>query len=92
MFGGTYVGVCAVDDSSVVVSDYDTSQVFRFNITTGDVMWTCKDVSGPLSVTCYGRRYVLVANLIYSVSLFLLLYPHIFSTYIFFSNGYKLIL
>ena len=51
----------AVNDSSVVVSDRLSSLVFRFNITTGDVMWTYKDVSGPLGVTCYGRRYVLVA-------------------------------
>ena len=52
----------AVNDSSVVVSDRLSSLVFRFNITTGDVMWTCKDVRGPQGVTCYGGRYVLVAS------------------------------
>ena len=62
LLGSSHMTVCAVDDSSVVVSDYGTSQVFRFNITTGDVMWTYKDVSEPLGVTCYGRRYVLVAS------------------------------
>ena len=62
LLGSSNMTVCAVDDSSVVVSDYGTSQVFRFNITTGDVMWTYKDVSRPLGVTCYGRRYVLVAS------------------------------
>ena len=54
--------MCAVDDSSVVVSDRPSSLVFRFNITTGDVMWTCKDINKPQGVTCYGRRYVLVAS------------------------------
>ena len=62
LLGSSDMTVCAVDDSSVVVSDRDTYQVFRFNITTGDVMWTYEDVSQPLGVTCYGRRYVLVAN------------------------------
>ena len=62
LLGSRHLNVCAVDDSSVVVSDSGTSQVFRFNITTGDVMWTYKDVSEPLGVTCYGRRYVLVAS------------------------------
>ena len=62
LLGSSNMTVCAVDDSSVVVSDRGTSQVFRFNITTGDVMWTYKDVIRPQGVTCYGRRYVLVAS------------------------------
>ena len=63
LLGSSNMTECAVDDSSVVVSDDGASQVFRFNITTGDVMWTCKDVIGPrAAIPCYGRRHVLVAN------------------------------
>ena len=54
--------MCAVDDCSVVYSDYESSKVFRVNISTGHVMWTCSDIVEPQDITCYGRRYVLVAS------------------------------
>ena len=57
-----YGFMCAVDDCSVVYSDYKSSKVFRVNINTGHVMWTCSDIVKPQGITCDGRRYVLVAS------------------------------
>jgi len=55
--------ICAADRRCVVVSDYTSSQVFKLDLTTGKVMWTCKDVPKPRGVTCYRSRYILVTNL-----------------------------
>ena len=57
-----YGFMCAVDDCSVVYSDHNSSKVFRVNINTGDVMWTCSDIKEPQGITVYGRGYVLVAR------------------------------
>jgi len=54
--------ICAADRHCVVVSDYDSSQVFKLNLTTEKVIWTCKDVSQPEGVTCYRSKYILVTN------------------------------
>ena len=54
--------MCAVDDCSVVYSDYKSSKVFRVDINTGHVMWTCSDIKEPQGITIYGRGYVLVAR------------------------------
>ena len=62
LLSGNWVSMCAVDDDSVVVSDYSSSQVFKVNITTGEVMWTCRDVPRPQGVTCYRQKYILAAS------------------------------
>ena len=54
--------MCAVDDFSVLYSEYDSSKVFRVNITTGHVMWICSDIVNPQGITCFSRRYALVAS------------------------------
>ncbi|XP_067939125.1 uncharacterized protein [Watersipora subatra] len=55
------VSLCAAGLNKVVVSDYDSSQVFMIDIATDQLLWSCEDVIKPQGVTCYGERYVLVA-------------------------------
>jgi len=52
--------ICAADNHCVVVSD--SSQVFKLDLTTEKVMWTCEDVSKPQALTCYRSKYILVTN------------------------------
>jgi len=53
------VSLCAVDDLSVVVSNYESSKVFKVNISSGEVEWTTEHVTRPLGVAfCKGRVYV----------------------------------
>jgi len=54
--------ICTADKHCVVVSDYNSSQVFKVNLTTEKIIWTCKSVSKPHGVTCYESKYVLVTN------------------------------
>jgi len=54
--------ICAADRYCVVVSDYGSSQIFKLDLTTEKVIWTCKDVSEPQGVTCYRSKYILVTN------------------------------
>jgi len=54
--------ICAADRHCVVVSDWGSSQVFKLDLTTKKVIWTCKDVPGPEGVTCYRSKYILLTN------------------------------
>jgi len=54
--------ICAADRHCVVVSEFGSSQVFKLDLTTEEVIWTCKDVSQPEGVTCYRSKYILVTN------------------------------
>jgi len=56
------VAICATNRHCVVVSDYGSSQVFKLDLTTEKVIWTCKNVSQPEGVTCYRSKYILVTN------------------------------
>ena len=59
---GGYKAMAVCGDDSVIVSDYKTSNRFRVNIDSGEVMWTSKCVHQPEGVVCYKNRYVLVTN------------------------------
>jgi len=52
--------ICAADRHCVVVSVF--SQVFKLDLTTEKVIWTCKGVSNPRGVTCYRNKYILVTS------------------------------
>ena len=56
------IDICAVDDSSVIVLNHKSAQVFRFNIATGDILWTYmfRGLHKPHSAICWGEIYVLV--------------------------------
>ena len=53
---------CAVDNNSIIVTNYNTSQVFKVDISTGETVWTCNDVAVPLAVATYGKDYVCVGS------------------------------
>jgi len=56
--------ICAAaataDRHCVVVSN--SSQVFKLDLKTEKVIWTCKDVTYPGGVTCYRSGYIFVTN------------------------------
>jgi len=58
-----HMAICAADRHCVAVSHYYSSQVFKLDLTTEKVIWTCKDVTYPQGVTCYRSKYILVTNL-----------------------------
>jgi len=62
LLSNSVTAICAVDRHCLVVSDYGSSQVFKLDLTTEKVIWTCKDVSQPQGVTCYRSKYILVTN------------------------------
>jgi len=46
------VTLCAADSDSVVVSDHQSSQIFKLSISTEKVVWTTKCVKNPQGITC----------------------------------------
>lgn len=54
--------VCAIDGSSVVVTNYETSKVFRVDIDTGETVWTCDAVARPHGAVIHGRDFVCVVR------------------------------
>jgi len=63
LLGTSEVSVCTLDDLSVVVSDYESSNVFKVNISSGEVEWTSEHVTRPQGVAfCNGRVYVAIGN------------------------------
>ena len=58
-----WIVICIADPSSIVISDYASSQVFKYDITTNQTIWTCRDITYPLGVACYKEQCILVASL-----------------------------
>ncbi|XP_067944012.1 uncharacterized protein [Watersipora subatra] len=54
------VSICAGHGDDVIIADYKTRKVFRFNIATGNVMWTFTHPDHPQGLVCYGD-YILAA-------------------------------
>ncbi|XP_067945479.1 uncharacterized protein [Watersipora subatra] len=65
------VSICAGHGDDVIIADYDTKNVFRFDLINGNIMWTFTHPDPPQGLVCYGD-YVLVAaaydNNIYTLS------------------------
>ncbi|XP_067944905.1 uncharacterized protein [Watersipora subatra] len=65
------VSICAGHGDDVIIADFETNKVFRFNITTRNVMWTFTHPNHPQGLVCYGD-YILVAaensSIIYTLS------------------------
>ncbi|XP_067945007.1 uncharacterized protein [Watersipora subatra] len=65
------VSICAGHGHDIIIADYNTKKVFRFNITTEKVIWTFTHRDSPQGLVCYGD-YILVAadnsNSIYALS------------------------
>lgn len=56
------VSLCAAKSYSVVVSDLESSKVFKVNLSSGEVEWISERVTKPLGVTYYRQNKVLVTN------------------------------
>ncbi|XP_067939337.1 uncharacterized protein [Watersipora subatra] len=56
-----WVSLCVSGSDKVVVSDYGSSQICLIDISQSQLLWTCKDVSDPLGLACYGEKYIMVA-------------------------------
>jgi len=62
LLSNSYAAICAADRHCVVVSHYISSQVFKLDLTTEKVIWTCKNVTNPQGVSCYRSKYILVTD------------------------------
>ncbi|XP_067944405.1 uncharacterized protein [Watersipora subatra] len=60
LLSNNMVSICAGYGDDVIITDCKTKKVFRFNITTGNVMWTFTHPYHLLGLVCYGD-YILVA-------------------------------
>ncbi|XP_067944873.1 uncharacterized protein [Watersipora subatra] len=71
LLSNNQVSICAGHGDDVIIADFETQKVFRFNITTGNVVWTFTHPNPPQGLVCYGD-YILVAayssNIIYTLS------------------------
>jgi len=56
-----YVRLSAADNNSVIISQYNSSLVYKVDTSSGDIIWQCKNVAKPCGVTCYRDEFVLVA-------------------------------
>ncbi|XP_067934091.1 uncharacterized protein [Watersipora subatra] len=59
--GESHNTISASDDESVVISLYDQSKVFKFNIKTGQILWTLFGVRCPEGLVQYGYYTLLAA-------------------------------
>lgn len=57
-----WVSLCSAGNNNVIVSDYGSSQVFRIDILSGQVMWTSRTVPKPLGVVCYQKKYAYISS------------------------------
>jgi len=58
----TAVRMSAADDNSIIISQSDSSLVYKVDTSPGDIIWQCKDVAKPCGVTCYRDECVVVAD------------------------------
>jgi len=58
----TSVHLCAADNNSIIISQCDSSLVYKVDTSSGEIMWQCKEVARPCGVTCYRDEFVLVAD------------------------------
>ena len=54
-------GIHAIDDNSVVVSDYDTGVVQHFDLSSGNIMWTYTGAKQPSGISSDAGGFIYVA-------------------------------
>ena len=52
--------MCEAGQNHIICTSYKQSKVFKLNLTSEEVEWTCTEVPTPEGVVCYGRDYVIV--------------------------------
>jgi len=63
------ITIPAADNNSIIISQCDSSLVYKVDTSSGDIIWQCKDVATPRGVTCYRDEFVLVADVTKPTSL-----------------------
>ena len=63
------ISVCSFDITSVVVSVYKKSTVFRFDVSTGEVMWTVSGLEFPLAIMEFNGYILLTQRYQQSISI-----------------------
>jgi len=58
----TDVRLSAADNNSIIISQPNSSLVYKVDTSSGDIIWQCKEVAKPRGVTCYRDEFVLVAD------------------------------
>ena len=53
-----YLAMCIAGENSVAIANQ--KKVFKVDIKTRTVVWTCSDIDKPLGITCYKEKYLLV--------------------------------
>ena len=54
--------MCEAGQDHIIFTNYHQSNVFKLNLTSGEVEWTCTEIPRPEGVACCGRDYVIVHN------------------------------
>ncbi|XP_067944895.1 uncharacterized protein [Watersipora subatra] len=71
LLSNSEVTICTGHGDDVIIAGFETKKVFRFNITSRNVMWTFTHPDPPQGLVCYGD-YIQVAaynsNIIYTLS------------------------
>jgi len=68
----TVVCLSAADNNSIIISQCYSSLVYKVDISSGDIIWQCKEVARPCGLTCYRDEFVLVADDTKPTTLFVL--------------------
>jgi len=58
----TIVRLSAAYDNSIIISQCDSSLVYKVDTSTGDIIWQCKELTAPCGVICYRDEFVVVAD------------------------------
>jgi len=56
------IRVSVADNNSIIISRSYSSLVYKVDTSSGDIIWQCKEVTGPRGVTCYRDEFLLVAD------------------------------
>jgi len=59
---GIRVRMSAADNTSIIISQHDSSLVTKLNTSSGHIVWQCKEVAKPYGVTSYSDKFVIVVN------------------------------
>jgi len=62
LLGREFISMCAAGDDSLIISDSQSSRVFKYVLSSEEVAWVSTIVTSPQGVACYVNRYVLVTK------------------------------
>jgi len=72
----TLLCICAADYNSIIITRHFSSLVYKVDISSGDIIWQCKEVTRPYGVTCYRDEFVVVVDTAEPIATFCVLSLH----------------